>query len=54
MDKTCKRVPIPKVGTDTHCIEEIGTGTEQGGTGTGALNNPVFVPLTQLSLVFVH
>ena len=32
----------------------IGTGTEQESTGTEASNNPIFVPLTMLSLVFVH
>ena len=32
----------------------IGTDIEQGGTCTGASNNPVFVPLSLLSLVFVH
>ena len=44
--KSWGTVPIHQSG--------IGTGTEQGGTNTGASDNPVFVPLALLSLVFVH
>ena len=34
--------------------KRTGTGTNQSGTGTGDSRNPVFIPLTLLSLVFVH
>ena len=48
-------VPVPKVGVLVPIHQRgIGTGIEQRGTGTGASNNPVFVALALLSLIFVH
>ena len=43
-----KWVPVP-MGQ-----RQSGTGIDQSGTGTDASNNPIFVPLALLSLVFVH
>ena len=46
---------VPKVRVPVPIHQRgIGTGIEQGGTGTGASSNPVFVPLALLSLIFVH
>ena len=61
LGRTCTLVRVPKVGIGTHCTEGIwywyqnlGTGTNQSGTGTDASSNLVFLPLALLSLVFVH
>ena len=35
-------------------VVPVPIGQRQSGTGTGASNNPVFVPFAPLSLVFVH
>ena len=43
-----KWVPVPIVQRG------IGIGTEQGGTGTDAPNNPIFAYFAHLSLIFVH
>ena len=39
-------VPVPKVGVPVPIHQRgIGTGTEPGGTSTGASSNPIFIPL---------